>query len=166
MDSFTAALVSKYTTAIPLEYDWFAPLIGDWEFHFYHQKNAASGQVKGQWLFRRVLQGSGIADVFVYPKTNTPDNALQSDGASSAAIRMFNSKEKCYEMYYASVPYSVQMRLVKEGTRIVGTPADNPTERWYFSNIRTNSFQWHKAVVQPNGYWETVCSIYATRKQP
>ena len=68
-------------------------------------------------------------------------------------------------MSYASASRSAQMRFVKEGNRLVGTVADNPNEKWYFSDIRPNSFQWHKALVQSNGAWKIVCSIYATRKQ-
>lgn len=165
MDQFTAALVSKYTTAIPPEYDWFAPLIGDWEFSFYNQQSNAYGRAKGQWLFRRILKGNGIEDVFISPSSDAPGSNEQSGGAYSASIRMFNPKEKCYEMSYASASRSTQMRFVKEGDRLVGTVADNPNEKWYFSNIRPNSFEWHRALVLPNGAWKVACSIYATRKR-
>lgn len=145
MDQFANALLSKYTNVIPAEYDWFAPLIGDWEFSFYNQQGP--GQAKGQWLFRRILKGAGIEDVFISPSADAPDGSTQSGGAYSASIRMFNPKEKCYEMSYASASRSAQMRFVKEGNRLVGTVADNPNEKWYFSDIRPNSFQWHKALV-------------------
>lgn len=158
MDQFTNALLSKYTTAIPPEYDWFAPLIGDWEYRFSNQQTVVP--VKGQWMFRRILKGTGIEDVFVSPSADGPDG-----GAYSASIRMFNPKEKCYEMSYASTARSTQMRFVKEGDRLVGTVADNPDEKWYFTDIRPDSFRWHKAIVQPNGAWRVVCSIYATRKR-
>ncbi len=31
MDTFTEALLSGKTDKIPEEYDWFAPLLGDWD---------------------------------------------------------------------------------------------------------------------------------------
>ena len=35
MDSFMEALLSEKTDKIPEEYDWFAPLIGDWDFEYH-----------------------------------------------------------------------------------------------------------------------------------
>lgn len=55
MDSFMEALLSEKTDKIPEEYDWFAPLIGDWDFEYhdgYHTD--ALRTVKGEWIFRRV----------------------------------------------------------------------------------------------------------------
>ena len=39
MDLFTSALISKFTTKIPPEFDWFAPLIGDWDFSYHDSHN-------------------------------------------------------------------------------------------------------------------------------
>ena len=37
MDSFIEALLSGKTDRIPDEYDWFAPLIGDWDCDYYDE---------------------------------------------------------------------------------------------------------------------------------
>ena len=34
MDSFIEALYGRSEETIPEEYDWFAPLLGDWEFDY------------------------------------------------------------------------------------------------------------------------------------
>ena len=34
MDSFIEALYGQSEETIPEEYDWFAPLLGDWEFDY------------------------------------------------------------------------------------------------------------------------------------
>ena len=34
MDSFIEALYGRSEETIPEEYDWFAPLLGDWEFEY------------------------------------------------------------------------------------------------------------------------------------
>ena len=35
MDTFSEALLSSKTGAIPDEYDWFAPLLGNWDCDYY-----------------------------------------------------------------------------------------------------------------------------------
>ena len=60
MDRFTAALISKYTLKIPPKDDWFAPLVGDWDIRCV---DAMRRETKGEWFFRRVLDGTGIEDL-------------------------------------------------------------------------------------------------------
>ena len=61
MDNFIEALLSGKTDRIPDEYDWFAPLIGDWDCDYYDEPEAGHKRhVKGEWLFRRILEGTGI----------------------------------------------------------------------------------------------------------
>ena len=56
MDSFIDALLSQKTDKIPDEYDWFAPLLGDWACDYYDELNGQKRYVKGEWIFRRVLE--------------------------------------------------------------------------------------------------------------
>ena len=37
MDTFSEALLSEKTDKIPEAYDWFAPLIGDWDCDYYDE---------------------------------------------------------------------------------------------------------------------------------
>ena len=67
MDSFSDALLSAKTDKIPDEYDWFAPLLGDWDCDYYDEFGGQKRYVKGEWIFRRVLEGAGIQDVFIFP---------------------------------------------------------------------------------------------------
>lgn len=74
MDTFFEALVSDKTLNIPDEYDWFAPLIGDWDFDYYDgYDNPEIRHMKGEWIFRRVLEGAGIEDLFICPSRATKD---------------------------------------------------------------------------------------------
>jgi len=41
MDNFCEALLSSKTDRIPDGYDWFAPLIGDWECDYYDEPEKA-----------------------------------------------------------------------------------------------------------------------------
>ena len=62
MDSFIEALYGQSEETIPEEYDWFAPLLGDWEFDYKDKfidgdRSRPQRQLKGEWIFRRVLNG-------------------------------------------------------------------------------------------------------------
>ena len=67
MDRFTAALISKYTLKIPPKDDWFAPLVGNWDIRCV---DAMRWETKGEWFFRRVLDGIGIEDLLICPAMN------------------------------------------------------------------------------------------------
>ena len=68
MDSFIEALYGQSEETIPEEYDWFAPLLGDWEFEYKDKfidgdRSRPQRQLKGEWIFRRVLNGIGIEEI-------------------------------------------------------------------------------------------------------
>ena len=73
MDRFTDSLLSGKTDKIPDEYDWFAPLLGDWDCDYYDEYGGQKRHVKGDWIFRRVLEGAGIQDIFIFPSRATKE---------------------------------------------------------------------------------------------
>ena len=76
MDSFVDALLSGKTDRIPDEYDWFAPLIGDWDCDYYDEpEEGRNRHVKGEWLFRRILEGTGVQDIFIFPSRATKETS-------------------------------------------------------------------------------------------
>ena len=69
MDRFAEALLSRQaTSALPLEDDWFAPLLGDWEFDY---QDRSGRRLQGEWYFRRALDGMAIEDLFICPSRDT-----------------------------------------------------------------------------------------------
>ena len=81
MDSFVDALLSGKTDRIPDEYDWFAPLIGDWDCDYYDEpEEGRNRHVKGEWLFRRILEGTGVQNIFIFPSRATKETEPQPDG--------------------------------------------------------------------------------------
>lgn len=164
MDRFMNSLLSEKTNKIPEEYDWFAPLIGDWEFDYSDGCDDSLRVVQGEWMFRRVLNGTGIEDLFICPSRETMLVNPQPDGEYGVAIRMFNSTKKCYDMVYACEKYmrNVQFRL--EGEKLVGTVLDNPTEKWVFSDITSDTFHWQNITCLENGEWLINSNVYAKRK--
>lgn len=165
MDNFMEALISTATGKIPEEYDWFAPLLGDWDFDYYDgYDNSELRAVKGEWLFRRVLNGTGIEDLFICPSRETMYSNPQPDGEYGMAIRMFNVKEKCYDMTYACEKYICNLRFVQEDNKLIGTVIDNPSQKWVFVDIKENTFHWQNITVMENGKWHVNSNVYAKRK--
>lgn len=163
MDHFTDALISKYTLKIPREYDWFAPLIGDWDITYYDEQHDIQRMVKGEWFFRRVLDGAGIEDLFICPSGDRSAEHLPV-GEHGLAIRIFNAKESCYDTAYACESCMKRLRFYKEGNTLVGTLTDNSSRKWVFSEIRENSFKWNNSTLGPDGVWRVNSRVYATRK--
>lgn len=165
MDAFAEALVSAATDKIPQEYDWFAPLIGDWDFDYYDGYGKGEIRaVQGEWLFRRVLNGTGIEDLFICPSRATMCSSPQPDGEYGMAIRMFNSTEKCYDMAYVCEQRMCNLRFIKENDRLVGTVLTDPSQKWVFSDIGNDTFHWQNVTVMENGEWRVNSNVYAQRR--
>ena len=165
MDSFMEALVSEATDKIPEEYDWFAPLLGDWDFEYCDGYDTGELRtVKGEWIFRRVLNGTGIEDLFLCPSRKTMYSNPQPDGEYGMAIRIYNDKEKCYDMAYACEKGITQLRFFKENEKLVGTVTADPSQKWVFSEIKKDTFHWQNITVLENGEWRVNSNVYAKRK--
>lgn len=166
MDGFTKALLGGGESGIPQEYDWFAPLLGDWEFDYYDgYENAAPRHVKGEWLFRRILEGMGIEDLFICPSRETKDQAPQPDGEYGAAVRMFNAGQKCYDMVYACSRHMTRLTFRLEEGKLVGTVQGNESAKWVFSEWTETTFHWQNVTVLKDGSWKVNSDVYARRRQ-
>ena len=152
MDRFATALVSKYTLKIPPEHDWFAPLVGDWDIRYIDSKDGMRREVKGEWLFRRVLNGTGIEDLLLCPFLN-PECIM--------TIRMYHAEGKCYDATYTCEKAMYRLRFVKEGARLIGTNLDVPGEMQIFSDIRADYFKWNGSP-----FWRTGRSGWTARFMP
>jgi len=163
MDNFIDALLSPKTDKIPDEYDWFAPLIGDWDCDYYDEFNGQKRYVKGEWLFRRVLEGAGIQDVFIFPSRDTKETAPQPDGEYGSSLRMFNHLENCYDVVYTCDHCMKRLRFDKKGNELVGKVLDEENTYWIFSDITDNSFTWKNVMVSDDGSYTLDCEIHGKR---
>lgn len=113
MDRFAEALLSRQANpALPAEDDWFAPLLGDWEFDY---QDRGGRRLKGEWYFRRALDGMAIEDLFICPSRDTREENPQPDGEYGAAVRMYNPKRRCYDMTYICSKGTTRLEARKEG---------------------------------------------------
>ncbi len=166
MDEFTDALLNNADTIIPKEYDWYAPLIGDWDFDYYDDLESANPRhVIGEWLFRKILEGSIVEDLFICPSRKERIINPEEDGEYGAAFRKYNFKEKCYDMVYNTKDYTIHVKWQKENENLVGTVQEIPSNRFIFSDITKDSFKWTNTQYQKDGTIKEISNIFARRKE-
>lgn len=168
MAVFTEALSDNASDIIPQGYDWYAPLIGDWDFDYYDgydgSENEPLRHVRGEWLFRKILEGSVVQDIFICPSRTERLTDPQEDGEYGTALRRFDFGEKCWKMVYCTMDYAIHVNWQKEQDRLVGTVSENPDNRFIFSEITENSFHWQNIIIHENGSSEVISNICARRK--
>ena len=147
MDFFSGALLSDKTDKIPEVYDWFAPLIGDWDCDYYDEpEKGHKRHVVGEWIFRRILEGTGVQDVFIFPSRSTKAADPQPDGEYGTSLRMFNKKNGCYDVVYTCE-----------------TCIDEENAFWVFSDMTPDHFHWENVLIREDGTKELVCEIFGKR---
>lgn len=167
MSEFVKALLGcQGTSKIPEEYDWFAPLLGDWDFDYYDlQDGRRTRHVEGEWLFRRALDGTGIEDLFICPSRNTRESNPQPDGEYGAALRMYNPATKVYDMVYTTSGSMTLLQVQRENGQIVCTVVSDVNAKWVFDEVTGDTFHWKNVTVMDDGHWRTNCEVVAVRKK-
>ena len=164
MDLFTEALLSEKTGRIPDDYDWFAPLIGDWDCDYYDEpEKGRKRHVRGEWIFRRILDGTGVQDIFIFPSRSTRASDPQPDGEYGTSLRMFNRNNGCYDVVYTCETCMKRLTFTKEEKRLVGKVLDEHGAFWVFSDIAQGRFHWENLLVREDGTRELVCEIFGKR---
>lgn len=168
MDEFLGALLAGADSGrIPSEYDWFAPMIGNWDFDYCDTlgcvKSGEKRWVKGEWMFRRVLEGVGVEDIFICPSRATKAENPQPDAEYGVALRIFDAQRKCYNMVYTCAQYMTRLEIHKSGDdvecRVLGK-----NEKWAFSEMTASAFHWRNMTLGPDGGWHVNCEIFARRR--
>ena len=164
MDTFSEALLSTESNRIPEAYDWFAPLIGDWDCDYCDELiGNKKRHVKGEWIFRRVLEGAGVQDVFIFPSRRTRESNPQPDAEYGTSLRMFNAEQHCYDVVYTCAGTMKRLCFKKEGDRLAGKVLDEEATYWVFSDITGDRFHWEYVTLAPDGSRRLVCEIDGKR---
>ncbi len=162
-NSFAEALLSEKTDKIPDEYDWFAPLIGDWDCDYYDVWDGEKRHVKGEWIFRRILEGTGIQDIFIFPSRSTKEISPQPDGEYGTSLRMYNREKNCYDVVYTCDHVMKRLCFTKDGDSLKGKVLDEERTYWVFSDITGDSFRWQYVMYKEDGSKELVCEVEGKR---
>ena len=157
MDNFVEALLSEKTDKIPEEYDWFGPLVGDWDCDYYDEPTAGQKRhVKGEWIFRRVLEGSGVQDIFIFPSRATKEEHPEPDGEYGSSLRIFNKDTESYDVCYTCTGIMKRLNFKKDGDKLAGKVLDEESTYWIFSDITENSFHWEYIMKPINVFYHSI----------
>ena len=164
VNTFAEALLSGKTDKIPNEYDWFAPLLGDWDCDYYDEPEANQKRhVKGEWIFRRVLEGAGVQDIFIFPSRSTKETEPQPDGEYGTSIRMYNKENHCYDVVYTCDHTMKRLCFTMKDGELSGKVLDEENAYWIFSGITAEHFHWENVILHEDGTRELVCEIFGKR---
>ena len=163
MDTFSEALLSTKAYKIPEDYDWFAPLIGDWDCDYYDGPDDQKRHVKGEWIFRYILEGTGVQDIFIFPSRSTKEEHPEPDGEYGTSLRMFNKEQKWYDVVYTCDHSMKRLCFTREGDKLVGKVLAEACPYWIFSDITADSFHWENVQIFDDGRRNLICEIFGKR---
>jgi hypothetical protein len=129
----------------------FGQFVGDWDMdiRFHDQDGTRTYHETGRWDFGWVLDGHAIQDVLSFP---TP-----AGRGIGTTLRTYSAARDEWQIVYLGAVSGITAILHggREGDDIVlrGIDADGHN-RWTFSDIRTDSFEW-TGELSPDGitYW-------------
>lgn len=167
MDEFMKALkATQRSPLIPEEKDYFGRLIGEWDFIWNDRIGKANERVvKGEWIFSRILNGTGIQDLFICPSREERKIVHEPDEEYGTTIRIYNPATGNWEVYYTCLGEYTRLEAVKEDGRIVLTEKLNGKMKWIFSELEENSFHWQNVMLDKEGKWVVCCNCKATRRK-
>lgn len=163
VDEFTKLLLSsKRNIIIPEEDDFFGKLIGEWSFDMLANPDTEQEHhVNGEWVFRRVLEGMAVQDIFICPARGQRPNG----GEYGTTIRYYNKNSRSWDISYSCAEGTARLEAKKEGNKIVLTEITEKRLKWTFSEITENTFRWTSTELTENGETTVYCIISAVRKK-
>ena len=162
IEEFKTALCSdKRSKRIPEKYDYFGCLIGKWDIEWIdHLNDTTPRQVKGEWIFSWVLDGTAVQDLFIVPCRGERLVNRQPDAEYGTTLRIFNPKTLVWDIFYGCSGEAIRLTARKIGNDIVLTEK----MRYVFSDITGSAFYWRKEQMNDTEKWEIVAKIKATKK--
>jgi hypothetical protein len=166
MREFEEALVCKTkSNSIPEVYNFFGPLIGEWDFEWIDNHGTEKERhIKGEWIFSWILEGTAIQDVFICPSRTERINGNQPDAEYGTTIRIYNSKSQAWDIFYGCEGEATCLEARKDGDNVVLTEISSEKMKWVFSRITDNSFHWQHLRIQDGTAWKVKGEIFALRR--
>lgn len=163
---FAKTLCSDERSAkIPSKHDFFAPLIGDWGIWWTDGlQSGTPREVRGEWLFARVLDGSAVQDVFIVPSRAQRLVNPQPDAEYGTTIRIYEPASGTWDIFYGCVGTALRLTAHKEAEEIVLVQNGEGAMRYVFSQMNEASFSWRKELRSDAGLWQVVARVRARRK--
>jgi len=169
-DDFVEVLLAKERAAsIPQEDDWYAGLLGEWEFEWVDNRGTAmERRLKGEWLFARALEGQAIVDLFICPSREERRKSANPEGEYGLSIRTYSPQTHAWHVCHASSGMPELLLAMRESNGdIVQTSSMDKgyTAVWRFSQLMPDSFCWTNRISEDGGKtWELVGEVFARRR--
>ena len=117
----------------------------------------------GEWIFRRILEGTGVQDVFIFPSRDTMKTDPQPDGEYGTSLRMYNREKGRYDVVYTCERCMKRLTFTRQGNSLTGEVLDEENAFWIFSGITSDRFHWENVLIRDDGSQKLVCEIFGKR---
>ena len=166
MKEFVEALLSSgKSNRIPEDDNFFAPLIGEWDFEWVDNHGTENERhIKGEWIFSWVLDGTAIQDLFICPSREERKKDSQPDAEYGTTIRIYNPKSQAWDIFYGCRGEATRLEAKKDGESVVLTEITSKKMKWVFSEITDHSFHWQHMRTQDGTEWNVHGEVFARRR--
>ena len=148
-------------------------LIGAWNFEMkcFDENGNIEDESNGEWIFSYILDGTGIQDIFIWPRRNGSMDYYEQ-GECGTTIRMPRyDKSGKWDIVYASkwavdhlIGEEINGQIIQTG--INRDKTDTTIWQWNFIDIQQNSFVWESIWSKDNGVnWHIATRVQASRKK-
>lgn len=162
---YDALLYGGKSPLIPDGEDLFGGFVGAWDFDWFDGLDGPEPrQVRGEWIFRRILEGLAVQDLFICPSREARLVTPQPDAAYGTTVRMYNPGKRAWDILYTEWGCATMLEARREGECIVQRAAGNDRLRWVFSQICPDSFRWQRMVSEDGEHWHVAAYALATRR--
>lgn len=169
MNQFCQALTALNPSShIPPQDNWFAPLIGHWDFEWIDKKGDMECKVPGEWIFSWIIEGCAIQDVFICPSRPNRQGDMFKNAAYGTTLCWYNAQEHCWEAVYADKESYTTLKAQKDKSDIVltCTNCEGYQMKWIFSDITSDNFHWRNIISNDNGEnWTVAGQLFASRRR-
>lgn len=151
----------------------FEPLIGSWDLVV--QDFDADGHRRlslGEWHFSWALDGRAVADVWICPRRDAPENAnanrsQQAQAEWGTSIRFYDQAADMWRSTWIG-PGRAMIRQftlapTTDGLQLTGHFAHQPTTLWTFSSMTGSTFTWRNEDIDRHGIVRLRQTFDATR---
>ncbi len=167
MKEFAETLLAESKSdRIPEEYNFFGPMIGEWDFEWVDRHGTEQERhIKGEWIFSWILEGTGVQDIFICPSREERRMNRQKDAEYGTTVRLFNPNTKAWDIFYGYMGGATRLEARKEGDKIVLTEITLQNMKWEFSEITEKSFRWQNLRAQEGSTWRLQGELFAKRRK-
>lgn len=149
---------------IPFEDDFFGQFIGSWNFDLkiYNPKEEVI-ELKGNWIFERVLKGRCIQDIWIVPLQDSKENE-SNFYEYGTSLRNYNPKTRKWKVTWIGpiqnqhFVFDVEYKNNEIHLDLVNH--DNLNMKWVFYDITERTFQWRSDILlKYKDEWITNCHM-------